>query len=61
METSYEYRIKRLEQQMEQHLISSIDVFTNITRLKTDVQWIKWLVMGIAGGIGTIAFLIIKK
>ena len=44
-------RLKNLEEKMEQHLVESIDVHTSIKELQTNIVWVKWLVVGIAGGI----------
>lgn len=47
-------RICSIEDKMEMHLAESVHVHTNIAKLQTTTEWIKWIVMGIAGGIGAI-------
>jgi len=47
-------RLMALESKMEQHLVESVEVHTNIAKLQTHTSWMKWMLMGIAGGIGSI-------
>ena len=47
-------RLKSLENKMEQHLTESVEVHQNISSLQADIAWVKWFVIAIAGGIGTI-------
>jgi len=52
-------RLSTLEQQMSEHLTQSIDVHTAIKGLQTDAYWTRWIVTGIAGGIGAIVVALI--
>ncbi len=43
-------------------LIKRIPIICNdILTMKADMKWIKWLVMGIAGGIGLLAYAYLTK
>jgi len=43
-------------------LIKRIPIICNdIIEMKLDLKWIKWLVMGIAGGIGVLALAFLKS